>query len=533
MTDLIPIRLLLCEPSAIHHEGLTEGFSAALKESGYQATVQVCRKIDQALDMLAANEFEILATDLSFGKHMATGLAFIRKAKSSHPDLCVVACSSGAPTVEEVRANQPSFDLFIPKHVILNPRTGEIDEIGDKIHERLDRLVGIALRIDRPDVEPLTVSGEPISEREIRSLVSQVLADLNHTRHPFRPVDVTFSPVSGGYSGSLVGTLALRGSHAPLKYVKTVIKISFRKWAKDELSNFKKYARWMLPFNKRVELVGEGRTSKFGAVGYAFVFGGEESFYNLTSLIKAQNVDEVQTFIDIIFDDELVNFYNSTRLNSEINAGQHYRERYFPDSRMDETQSAFTRIVQQKFGGSIESTKIKIGNESFTDPFRVIFSGRAKKFSLSICHGDLNSDNIICASPSRVAYIDFQDTGPGHLVQDFAALESSIRLNWNKEETLGRGGAAALLKRELAIARRPGRVGQKAGYDKLCVYVRSLARARFASLEDWEYPYSIGALSLKLMRVRGLNETQLCRLAACALVATRQLEELDQDRARS
>lgn len=524
------IRILLCEYSAIHHEGLITGFRAALKSAGYRASIEASASIDNALDLLATGEFQILITDLSFNRNMAVGLDFVKLVKTKYPHLYVIACSSGAPSVDMVRNKRPSFDLYVPKRVILNAEQREIEEIGGEIHGALGRLIGFKLNVRGRSLASLRVSGEPIEEWELTTLISQVLSDLNATDEPFRPVEVTFTPVKGGYSGSLVGKLSLGGSIAPLKYVKTILKISFAKWAKDEVKNFQRYAKWMLPFNRRVELVGEGRTGRFGAVAYAFVFGGEEHFFNLTSIVQKKDAAEVISFINVVFDHELLNFYNDTRIDSGVNIGQHYRSRYFPDDRMEETTRVFQEIIQRHFAAKEEASGWRIGDQLYPEPFRVIFSGIPKKFSLSICHGDLNSDNIICASGNRIAYIDFQDTGPGHLLQDFAALESSIRLNWGADEDKkGKKNLATLLRREWGIASNSRAAASSSHYDRLCVALRALARNKFPGIEPWEYPYAIGALSLKLMRVRGFNEAQLCRLAACALVATRQFQTIKEN----
>ncbi len=522
------VKVLLCEYSTPLHGQLKQGFCEALESVDLLADIVSCEDIDVALSTLGTGEYDMLVTDLSFNRHVATGLQFIRLVKQRHPDLCVVACSAGAPTVDEIRTNQPSFDLFVPKRVILNPGEDDMPQVGQELKSKIKRLSGFGLRLREHSIHDLSVSGDPISEMDLRSLVSQVLANLSDVGEPFRPKEVTLTPISGGYSGSLVVMMSIRAADPNLKYVQSVLKISLAPWARDEIANFKRYAKWMLPSNKRAELVGEGKTYKFGAVAYAVVFGGETQFSNLTEYIEKCDVETVVKYIDIIFDEELINFYNSTRFASELTVGQHYRTRYFPDARYQETIDKFQTVLVSEFGAVKEGIAWRIGKELFPDPFRVIFSGQNKQFSLSICHGDLNSNNIICATNHRVAYIDFQDTGPGHLLQDFAALENSVRLNWGRSAANNLRGSTPvnLLKKERAIlAGRKQRAVKNPGYEHLCKHLRQVARTKFPEIQDWEYPFAVAALSLKLMRIQGLSIRQLRRLAACAIVSTQDLEQ--------
>lgn len=521
------VRVLICEFSSVHHQNLKAGFSRAFEYAGYEADVRVAGDIDDAVSQLERFPYEVLVTDLSFNEHLSVGLRFIQKIKQQYPELFVVACSSSAPTYDDTRTMRPSFDLFVPKRVVLTPAENDLQDLGNTLRTSLAQLCGFDVEVLGTSLSLLKISGRSIPERDVKSLISQVFGDLGATAEQFQPTKVTLKPITGGYSGSLVTLAELNGEDPALRYVKTVLKFSEVEWATSEATNFKRYAKWMLPFNKRVELVGEGRTRKFGAVAYAFVFGGESDIFNLTEVIENGDIELLNRYLGVIFDEELINFYNATSLKSDVHAGQHYRARYFPDSRMSQTEEKFTSTVSRDFKADKKGNDYEIDGVTYPDPFRIIFSGIEKSFSLSVCHGDFNSNNIMCADADRVAYIDFQDTGPGHVLQDFAALEHSIRLNWRVGiASERRPRYSDLLKYEAQILGLIPLRGGKDGYHRRCHELRRLTRERFPSLEEWEYPFATGALALKLLRLPSLTDAQRRKLTACALISTKRVEEL-------
>lgn len=522
------IRVLICEFSVVHHQNLKNGFASAFANAGFEADIRISSDIDDAFDQISRFAYEVLVTDLSFNEHLTVGLTFIKKIKEEYPELFVVACSSSAPTYDDTRTMQQSFDLFVPKRVVLTPANDDLLKLGALLKHSIHQLCGFDIDVEGTSISSLAISGQAVPERDIRSLVSQIFGDLSSTASQFQPVKVKLRPITGGYSGSLVTIAELQGEDPALQYVKTVIKFSLVDWATDEATNFKQYAKWMLPFNKRIELVGEGRTKNYGAVAYAFVFGGESEIFNLTEVIESGDIEGLNNYLGVIFDEELINFYNSTSLKSDAFAGQHYRSRYFPDSKMAATEEKFTSTVLRDFKANRSGNGFEIDGEEYPDPFRVIFSGIQKAFTLSVCHGDFNSNNIICADSDRVAYIDFQDTGPGHILQDFAALEHSIRLNWRKKnlDLNKRQKPLDLIKLEKQVLGVLPLRGSLDGYQRRCVALRKLAEQRFPNLEEWEYPFAAGALALKLLRLPGLTNSQKRRLAACVLVSTKKVDEL-------
>ena len=58
------------------------------------------------------------------------------------------------------------------------------------------------------------------------------------------------------------------------------------------------------------------------------------------------------------------------------------------------------------------------------------------EFTSYICHGDLNSNNILISDNNDIVFIDFQNTGCGHVFEDFVVFESCLRLYSNNNMEL-------------------------------------------------------------------------------------------------
>jgi hypothetical protein len=87
--------------------------------------------------------------------------------------------------------------------------------------------------------------------------------------------------------------------------------------------------------------------------------------------------------------------------------------------------------------GVVQGTnEMVIGGISYPSPERALFARFRRPGATTICHGDLNGNNVVVAERGRyITFIDFQDTGRGHVFEDFVALESSARLYFKSDET--------------------------------------------------------------------------------------------------
>jgi hypothetical protein len=134
----------------------------------------------------------------------------------------------------------------------------------------------------------------------------------------------------------------------------------------------------------------------------------------------------------------------------------------------------------------------------------------------------LHSGNILISDADEIAFIDFQDTGPGHVFLDFAVMESSIRLQLPPVRK-GKRIAMEMFRDEDGLV-RSGRRGP--GWLDLVRTLRGKAWECVPTASNWELLYSVAMTHLKLLRLPHLTDHQRARLIACALVSCKELERL-------
>jgi hypothetical protein len=522
------LRVALCESTTNLHSGMRRHFEQMFALVGYAARIEAFSSIEDTTRALNEYEYHALITDLSFNRALAVGLDFIRHIKTTYPDIYVIACSAGAPTVEQIRNNQPSFDLFLPKHTMLTP-SEDLSREAREFESSFRRCIGVRLEFEAgSSIEDIAVRGEPVSERDLSSLLSQCLADLREVESGLRPDRAVFKPLKGGLSGSCVLEVALHARRPANDFTKLVMKISPLEWAKSEHDNFQKYVKWMMPPNKRTEIVGQGRTAALGAITYGFIFGGERQFQTLNDALEAKDLQRCKEVLGAVFDPEYQSYYQRSVHESQKFIGQQYKSRYFSDDQIQETRSILDTFIPLLFNGTREGNDFQINGEFFANPVSVIFRGYPVKYSEAVCHGDLNATNIVCTNDGQVAYIDFQDSGPAHIFQDFASVESSIRLIWGVDRASNRINADGILQQEEKLLPSTAKKSSNGTYTKACEVVRELATINTVGHRNWEYIFAVAALSLKLLRLKGLNRLQQARLMAAALVSSRYIYTFDE-----
>ena len=342
----------------------------------------------------------------------------------------------------------------------------------------------------------------------------------------YRPAGARISRLAGGASGSLVLSVTLKGQTPKQRFVPGVVKISNLEWVQEEEEKFRTYAQWWLPHNRRTELFGKGVSGHLGAIGYSFAFGGGDLLGGFDEILKTGDTDGAKAIISSIFNDDTILFYQTHTEPSSDFICDRYSKRYFQGSRFDETKSLFNTLAARLMAANVGPTEISVAGMVFPEPFRFLFENFRVAYSQTFVHGDLHAKNVLINNRGEVAFIDFEDTGIGHVFEDFAALETSIRLAMPMVTPPGKTPTgSSFLKRELTLVGHTTSKRTPDGRSQLILKLRDLARSRFDKVEPWEYLYSIAALHLRLLRIRGLTDIQLKLLIACVLATCRKLEE--------
>jgi anti-anti-sigma factor len=234
---------------------------------------------------------------------------------------------------------------------------------------------------------------------------------------------VVIKQLHGGYSAQTFQVDSY--DHEGRKLRPTVLKISNRDLISREAERCQQYA---LPYimNNSAIVLGTAFYCDQGALRYNFVgIGGEQTRLKwLTHLYNEWPVEQLEPLFDKIFLQILKPWY-----------GQPVKMDIHPYIDHDPTLTFFPMLCEAaKTELSIDADDrlmtIPETGEMRTNPYwflRHEFHKRRQQsisYFTSICHGDLNMQNILLDKEMNVYLIDFSETKPRSAISDFARLEA-------------------------------------------------------------------------------------------------------------
>lgn len=211
----------------------------------------------------------------------------------------------------------------------------------------------------------------------------------------------------------------------------TVLKISSYELIAREASRCQEFS---LPFimNNSAMVLGTEFYRDIGALRYNFVgIGGENTQLKwLTHYFNTWEVEELEPLYDKIFLQILKPWY-----------GQPVKEQIFPYRDHDPSFTFFPHIyttAENELSISADEKYIKIEEtgEKRINPYWFLKHGYSSRrnnaidYYTSICHGDLNMQNILLDKEMNVYLIDFSETRPRSVISDFARLEAIFMIEY-------------------------------------------------------------------------------------------------------
>ncbi len=215
----------------------------------------------------------------------------------------------------------------------------------------------------------------------------------------------------------------------------TVLKIASRDMIAREASRCQQYA---MPYilNNSAMILGTQFFGDKAALRYNFVgIGGAQSKLKwLTHYFEEWSTEKLKPLFDKIFLDILRPWY-----------GQSVPETIYPFEDHDPTRTFFPHIFQEAatvLEVSSEEPLIRASelDRDLRNPFWFLkhrypeLSRFALDYRTSICHGDLNMQNILLDEMMNVYLIDFSETRPRSVVSDFARMEAIFMIEFSKLE---------------------------------------------------------------------------------------------------
>lgn len=504
------LRAIFIEEDPKLAEDLKPHYSEFFAKCGYDVKFFDAKGQGQAQKVVENHDPHVIVCDLGYDKDLA-GLHTIRALRTQYPDLFMIGTSMGTYTQRDTDARDPTFHMFLDKQALLG-REAKYMVLAQDRFEDLFRLE-TTVRIANLDTLKSDEFAKTAARRELVALIRQVMFAGHRPDDLLHPDEVVLEPMSGGFSGSQVFKMISRNSKSGIVCVPAVIKVSQKEWADEELQNYHRFVKWGLPYTWRVDLLGQGVSRSYGAIAYSFILSDLKKFEELTELLRRKEDARALKIIETLFSPEMRRWYGDPLIREEKNIVERYLTRYFraPEAK-GASEKAFLRIAQSAFGAHINNNRVEIGDQRFDLPSPALFGVPMGAYSSCICHGDLNSNNVMVAENDQAIFIDFQETGRGHVFEDFVTMEASVRLYHGEDGLHG----ADLLAAELKI-RDGDDVSGLQGAQLIAAQIRRLARRNFPSEQFASYYYASAAFHFRLLRIERLTPGQGERAVAAVL----------------
>lgn len=426
------------------------------------------------------------------------GARFIEEHKGDHPDSVFILYTDKTFHVDQLGARIPNPDMIVSKAYLAEKRYQ--DYIAAQLKARLNRAPIEALDIDVGEEGDAWRAGT-------KSLVEQVIIDWVPKTERAGAVTARLKKLSGGYSKATVYRLELSGGPTGAS-VPTILKLGKCEEIEREIAAFQRYAKWLLPHDMRVDIVGKGTIGSRSALCYAFALGGQENVEPAADALKAGRAKVIETVIRHLFSSQRQAWYGKSDesgphlKNYVSNLGEYPGDK--DDWRNRSLETTLRRIATAD--GIVHErhdAHNKIGRHGFDDVRPSLRRLPDVKVAKCICHGDLNANNIFFHG-GNLALIDFEQTGPNHVFRDFVSFESSVRSLY-APSTSGHTPFEELVDLELALLREPDMIVLQ---DPVLLQVQRIRAAAFKRFPYAEPVLYTATILLHLWKLIGFrNDT--------------------------
>ncbi|HZI60274.1 MAG TPA: response regulator [Pyrinomonadaceae bacterium] len=403
-----------------------EIFGSALRTADYQ--VDIASSVAEARDFLNHNFYHLAVIDVSmvFGDGSnREGLDFVGELeRTEHGEGLKVILISAYMEKTRVREAFKKFKVadFQDKYDFdeANFLTDVRKVVEDSINLNLE--VQWESRGQRDQVVlNLEVEGERVKrDTPLQARVADELEDLLCRLFP-EAQSLLVRPLTAGLSGSAVlrATPFLNeGAATPV-----VVKFGAVKRIKREYENFKKYAE---PFirARSTNIIKLNQTTHLAGITYSLLGSRGDDIKSFREFYPRHDLAQIQETLTRLFSETCAAWYANHSPLRLCNLTNEYCQKL--ELTEEKLQIAFSQLKGVQGKGQLYFDSIK--GRGFTNPL-IASADREFQRSTYVCytHGDLNSDNILVDESNEAWLIDFEYTGPGHILRDIAEMDLVVR----------------------------------------------------------------------------------------------------------
>ena len=526
------LSVLLYESSQRMVDTYSRQFVEVFKEAGYPNAhvlgVSPGHRLFSDDALPSRYYFDVVICDASFGDSIPdrVGLQTLTDIKRKHKGIFAIAYTMHPLDYNEC-VESFEFDLYVNK-VALNRADYRV-RLADQIKQRLR--VNAAAYI----AGNLTRIWPGLRKRAQNDLI-RIIRKVTYTSPGSVEspgiTKVTLVPELSGYSKSRVFYLqavTADGFHC----VQSVLKLAYSDDAgavralEEERKNYSRFVRWYLPYYWRPELMAETDEGSMSAICYAVVGSWDTPPRSISQWIKEGRLDVVGKAIESIFSPDFQRWYApaNVRLSS---AGEHLESLYLESWIGKASFERHNEVIRRVYSSAdVGQRKRFLDDDLLPDRIGTLLFGQPMHaYRTCIVHGDLNTNNVFASLSSpvgdsemaHVSFIDFANTGRGHVFVDFAIFEVNLRLHFYSSCDHNLEAAIKLEDEILVLG------------DSVCSplaaqirRMRRYAEENFSDEPRENYLYAVAAFAFGLLAMGRLNDGQLLALVGVVARTTKEL----------
>jgi CheY-like chemotaxis protein len=236
---------------------------------------------------------------------------------------------------------------------------------------------------------------------------------------------VLVRPLTPGYSGTKVMRVqpfySDRGGGNEV-----IVKFGDAGKIEEEYSNFKQYIRPFVRGGRSTTVLDLRRTTHLGGIIYSLLGTNNDQLLDFGEFYRNADVSQIAEVLARLFRDTCGGWYANRGHLQPLDLTKDYHRLFGYTS--EQLKQILFEDLKTVHGKNTLHFKNLTDGRVFTNPFEVTAGlTLVRPTYVCITHGDFNQHNLLVDNGGNVWLIDFQSTGPGHILRDAAILESLVR----------------------------------------------------------------------------------------------------------
>ena len=418
-------RVLVVDDADDWREELIE----SLERGGY--IVEGAATLAEAREKLSQKLFHLVLLDLMMddGDNDQGGLGLLIELKKKQIGKSIkVVMVSIEGTMEAMRqAFKESIVDFFDKNQFDNHRLLEqlphIFEEHVQINLALDISWGRGISLSQA-VVGLSIGEETVQEGT--PLHSQMMFELEDllNRLFYKAKSIFINPLTPGYSGTSV--LKVRPVYNEGAARSVIVKFGDLTKIEEEYMRFKRYAEPYIGGGFYTTTIDLRYTPRLGGITYSLVGVNNDQLEDFGAFYRRATVEQLKKLLQQLFETTCGAWYDNPGKQDRLVLSEEYPA--LLSFTWEELHQALSEQLKSVLGREQLIFSAINNRRKFTNPI-IVAEGQSLTYLTytTTTHGDFNQHNILVDNNLNTWLIDFQETGPSHILRDITALDTEIR----------------------------------------------------------------------------------------------------------